>query len=355
MANVQGQFEGFHEAIKLKRFEENQTLRDKRDIIRKKLRENLPGVFEGHGEERREFSFRDQGSYEMGTGIKPLDGDYDIDQGLYFEVGTDEYADPVVLKQRVHEALDGHTDDVRIRRPCVTVFYHRDSERIYHVDIAVYSAGSQNADGKARLAKGRENSAEEYRVWEVSDPQALTDAIFDRFKGNDRDQFRRAVRYLKRWRGENFSEGGNASPLGIGLTVAAYDHLRPTYTDVFAGKADDLGALRALVRAILDRFTDRFTSAWDNDEQKLVRRLSVTLPVEPRSDLFAQMTNRQMGEIEDKLEALLEALDAADRAVDPVAACETLQGVFGSDFPVPKREETGKRHGPAIVSSSSSA
>lgn len=351
MANVQGQFEGFHEAIKLKRFEENQTLRDKRDIIRKKLRENLPGVFECHGEERRGFSFRDQGSYEMGTGVKPLDGDYDIDQGLYFEVGTDEYADPVVLKRRVHEALDGHTDDVHIRRPCVTVFYHRDGERIYHVDIAVYSVGSRNADGKARLAKGRENSAEEYRVWEVSGPQALADAIFSRFKGNDRDQFRRVVRYLKRWRDENFSEGGNASPLGIGLTVAAYDHLRPTYTDVFAGNADDLAALRALVRAILDRFT----SVWDDKEQKLVRCLSVTLPVEPRSDLFAQMTNRQMGEFEDKLVALLEALDAANRAVDPVEACETLQRVFGLDFPVPKREETGKRHGPAIVSSSNSA
>ena len=351
MADVQGQFEGFHEAIKLKRFEENQTLRDKRDIIRKKLRENLPAVFERHGEGSWEFSFRDQGSYEMGTGIKPLDGDYDIDQGLYFEVGTDVYADPVVLKQRVHEALDGHTDDVRIRRPCVTVFYHRDGERIYHVDIAVYSAGSQNADSKARLAKGRENSAEEYRVWEVSDPQTLADAIFDRFTGNDRDQFRRVVRYLKRWRDENFSEGGNAAPLGIGLTVAAYDHLRPAYTDVFAGKADDLGALRALVRAILGRFT----WVWDNDEQKLVQRLSITLPVEPWSDLFAQMTNRQMGEFEEKLEALLEALDAADRSVDPVEACETLQAVFGPDFPVPKREETGKRHRPAIVSSSNSA
>jgi len=37
----------------------------------------------------------------------PKDCDYDIDQGLYFKVSTDEYPDPVVLKLRVFEALEG--------------------------------------------------------------------------------------------------------------------------------------------------------------------------------------------------------------------------------------------------------
>src|SRR5215217_9617722 len=120
MAKVQTQFNGFNSAIKLRRFEENETLREKRDIIKKKLEEKLPGVFEEHGEACPKFWFLDQGSYRMGTGIKPLDGDFDIDQGLYFAVSTEAYPDPVVLKQWVHEALDGHTKDVRIRRSCVT-------------------------------------------------------------------------------------------------------------------------------------------------------------------------------------------------------------------------------------------
>jgi hypothetical protein len=348
VASVQKQFEAFHDTIKLKQFAENQTLRERRDIIRDKLEERLPEVFEQHGEECPTFYFRDQGSYEMRTGTKPLDGDYDIDQGLYFEVSMTSYPDPVVLKERVYEALVGHTKDVQIRRSCVTVFYQCDGESIYHVDLAVYSSGLQNADGKSRLAKGRENSGEAFRIWEVSSPQTLADTIWARFDGNDRRQFRRIVRYLKRWRDENFPKGGNAAPLGIGLTIATYDHLQPTYTDVVAGKADDLTALRKLVRAILGRFI----SVWDSNEQQWVRRLNVTLPVEPWNDLFEQMTNHQMATFEDKLKTLQEALDAAANEIAPEEACKKLQKVFGDDFPIPEKTETAKRHLPAIVSSS---
>ena len=351
MANVQQYFEQFNERIRLGRFEENQTLREKRDIIRDKLDARLPGIFEKYGELCPTYSFRDQGSYEMGTGVQPLNGDFDIDQGLYFAVRTDEYPDPVVLKQRVHEALVDHTERVEIRRPCVTVFYQRTGESIYHVDIAVYSDGSNNLDRKSRLAKGKEFSAPEHRVWEVSDPQGLASTILNRFDGNDRTQFRRVVRYLKRWKDENFSPTGHAAPLGIALTVAAYDDLQPAYTDRFAGKPDDQEALRQLVPAMLSRFQ----SVWDHDQQEWVQRLAVPLPVEPRNDLCARMSNKQMAEFKAKLEALCDALDAAAQEVDPVEACKTLRGVFGRDFPVPEKEATAKHHRPAFASSSSSA
>ena len=351
LANVQAQFDAFHETIKLKSFGENQELREKRDIIRKKLEKQLPGVFEAHGETCPAFHFRDQGSYEMHTGTKPLDDDFDIDQGLYFEVSTDDYLDPIILKQRVHEALDGHTKDVRIRRPCVTVTYQRDGESLYHVDIAVYSDGSKNTDGKSRLAKGRLNSLMENRVWEVSDPERLTETIFARFTETDRRQFRHVVRYLKRWRDENFPSNGNAAPLGIGLTVATYDHLTPAYIDRFAGKTDDLKALRSVVDGMLGQFS----LTWGSDAEQWVRRLTVKLPADPWSDLFVQMTDTQMERFESKLKQLQEALDAAEVAVDPVEASETLRKVLGSDFPVPAKQETAKYHAPAIVSSSNSA
>jgi hypothetical protein len=351
LANVQPQFDQFHEAIRLRRFEENQTLRDKRDIIRKKLRDRLPGIFELHDETCPAFSFRDQGSYEMGTGTKPLNSDFDIDQGLYFATDTEAYPDPVVLKQHVFDALDGHTKDVRIRRSCVTVFYQRDGEPVYHVDLAVYVDGALEPDGKARLAKGKEHSEPLYRFWEVSDPQGLTDKIFARFVGPARRQFRHNVRYLKRWRDENFPSSGYAAPLGIGLTIMAYDDFRPTFSDSFAGTPNDLEALRTLIAASLAKFRD----VWDPETQTWARRLTVNLPVEPWNDLFERMTNAQMADFETKLQTLLAALEAATRAVDPVEACVALRGVFGKDFPVPPREDTAKRHAPAIISSSSSA
>ena len=179
----------------------------------------------------------------------------------------------------------------------------------------------------------------------------LTDAFFSRFDANDRAQFRRTVRYLKRWKDEKFPSDGNTAPIGIGITVAAYDELQPTYADIVAGKPDDLLALCKLIEAILNRFAP----VWDEDDQKWIKRLEVTLPIEPWSDLFEQMTNKQMVELEAKLITLLEALNVAIEDVDPVEACKNLQKVFGDDFPVPEKEETGKKHAPAIVSSSSSA
>jgi hypothetical protein len=351
VANVQPQFELFDKAIRLGRFEENATLREKRDIIRKKLREQLPEVFKNHGEECPAYYFRDQGSYEMDTGTKPLDCDYDIDQGVYFSVSTADYPNPVVLKERVHEALDGHTNRVEIRRSCVTVFYSENDEPIYHVDLAIYSDGEKNDDGKSRLAKGKLNSSPENRFWEVSDPEGLIEKIEAKFEGNDRAQFRRAVRYQKRWKSVNFTSDGNAAPLGIGLTVATYDDLQPTYSDPLAGTPDDLTAMRSLVSRILNRFS----LVWDENEQQWVRRLVVELPVEPWNDLFAKMTNAQMEDFEAKLKTLKAALDGAAESADPTDACEQLRSVFGDDFPVPPREETAKKHAPAIVSSSNSA
>lgn len=352
MASVQTWFEAFHDAIKLGRFEEEQELREKRDIIRDKLLERLPAVFAAHGEDYPEPCFYDQGSYDMRTGIKPpIEGDYDIDQGLYFPISEQAYPDPVILKRRVYEALEGHASDVRVRQPCVTVFYQCEEEPLYHVDIAVYADGSQYADGKPRLARGKLHSSVENRVWEISDPQGLVTTIEARFDEPGLAQFRRCVRYLKRWKDANFPCEGHAAPRGIALTVAAHYFLQPSYSDWWAKVPDDLTALRAFVDTLLNQFTVQ----WDAETGTYVRRLALTLPVEPHGDLLQKMTARQMGDFEARLRNLQATLDAVANAVDPIDACEALQGVFGDDFPVPSPQETAKRHNPAIVSSSSSA
>jgi hypothetical protein len=352
MANVQKQFEAFNDTIRLGRFEENQVLREKRDVVRNRLDQKLPEVFKKYNEKCPKYFYRNQGSYEMDTGVVPLNCDFDIDQGIYFETPTSTYPDPVVLKKRVHEALDGHTKDVKIRRPCVTVQYQRSNEPIYHVDIAVYSDGAQNTDGKSRLAVGREASSAENRRWDVSSPQTLIDTILGRFTGNDRKQFRRTVRYLKRWKDYNFPADGNAAPLGIGLTVAAYDDLQCEYSDPTAGIPDDLLCLRNLVREILGRFKTEY----DLSEGKYRHRCKFMLPVEPWNDLFERMTDTQMAQLEEKLGILRDALDAADVAVDPHDAAKKLAEVFGGDFPVPEKKETAKSYpSPAFVTSSSNA
>ena len=79
MVNLQKEFEEFHDTIKLKEFDENETLRKKRDILLKKLRLNI-------SEDAASYTTFNQGSYAMGTGIKPEDGDYDIDVGICFDI-----------------------------------------------------------------------------------------------------------------------------------------------------------------------------------------------------------------------------------------------------------------------------
>ncbi len=117
MVNLQSEFEEFHDRIKLKDFDENENLREKRNILLEKLKSNI-------SDDAASYTTFNQGSYAMGTGIKPEDGDYDIDVGLRFNIDKEEYSDPIEPKKWVYDALDGHTKKVEIRRSCVTVTYH---------------------------------------------------------------------------------------------------------------------------------------------------------------------------------------------------------------------------------------
>ncbi len=353
MANVQKQFQDFHEAIKLERFGEDRTLREKRDIIVNKLRDRLKVIFDERRETQPTFESFDQGSYALGTGVKPLVGDFDVDVGLRFDLNKNDVADPVTVKQWVHQALYGHTDDVRIKGPCVTVAYHLDKEPIYHVDLAVY-AHDGSGSGAIYLARGKPGSLPKNKRWEQSDPQGLCQAIDEQFADEAAEQFRRCIRYLKRWRDVQFSAEGNAAPVGIGITVAGYRWFQPKQELVDYSQAkyrdNDLVALRTFVQELLNHFQNVV------HDGEYAHRLQVWLPVEPYDDPFARMSNNQMAAFQEKLEALLRTLQyAEDSEVDPVEACTELQKQFGTDFRVPPKEDTGRSKAPAILSSSTSA
>lgn len=344
MANVHKHFTAFHDTIKLD--DENEILRSKRDIILGKLKKNI-------STDAKSYETFNQGSYAMSTGVKPIDGEYDIDVGIKFKMSKDE-AEPLISKNWIFKALDGHTKSVKIKTPCITVTYQEKGEPSYHVDLAVYAI--ENTDGKWYLAKGKPGSLPENKKWEVSGPMELINVIRDHFSNlDDRTQFRRVIRYLKRWRDVKFPQSGYSKPTGIALTCAANEWLNPSKTliDITANKYqyDDLKCLINLVSAIINNFT----LVWDEDESKFKYRLSIKLPVAPSCDLCEKMTNKQMGNLKDKLETLLVALQFAVDEVDPVEACKKIQIEFGDDFPVPSPETTAERKSIAITTTSSSA
>lgn len=344
MANVHKYLLEFHEAIKLD--DENEILREKRDIILQKLKNRI-------SDDAENYETFNQGSYAMLTGIRPIDSDYDIDVGIKFKMSKED-AEPLAAKNWVFEALDGHTKDVKIKTPCITVTYQQNSEPIYHVDLAVYA--TENTDGRWYLAKGKPNSLTENKKWEASNPLELINTIRDHFgTQDDRTQFRRIIRYLKRWKDIKFTQGGHSKPTGIALTCAAYHwlYISKVLSDVTANKYqyDDLKCLINLVSTMINNFYP----VWDKEDNKTLYRMAIKLPVDPFVDLCEKMTNKQMTVFKEKLEALLDVLKSAESEVDPVEACKMLKNQFGDELPVPPPEDTAKKKSVAITTTSSSA
>lgn len=312
MADIQKAFIDYHNQIKLGTYDENQELRNKRDLLINDLRKSLLEEKIPNTEMKLTFSKIDQGSYSMHTGVKPLDGDYDIDVGVVFDINIDDY-DSKKLKKLVRDKLNKNFNrSVLYNRPCVSVNYAAG----YHVDIPVYAKNG----GNIHIAWGKEMSSE--HKWYESDPEGLKEWV----KGvsNDhvqREQFRRCVRYLKRWKNNKFTSNGNIAPPSIGLTIQAR-------TSFVFKKEDDLSCLIGMAKGIRDSFISTFSV----DDKKFYQVVDVALPVAPYKNVYYKMTKKQLDNFYTKIDELVEALEAAQVEESLSEASKILNKVFG-DFP----------------------
>lgn len=303
---LQSRFLAFHEHIKLDEADDMALLRDKREAVLSRMRAR--GLA---------FESFNQGSYAMGTGVLPLEGDYDIDVGIVL-AGRDRPKDPLEAKAQVYDAIRGHTPCVEWRRHCIRVQYVKAGQPTVHVDLPVYWKTEDWWEGTTyHLAVGKQHSSPEHCSWEHSEPRRFIEKVKEFCGGEARLQFRRVVRYLKRWKDVCFRSEGNAAPVGIGLTVAALELFRPQYVGLFAPSSaaefDDLRATQQLVDAMRASFAPR---------------LVAKLPVQPRRDVFDRMTGPQMREFRARLDALSHQLAEARQRHDPAP----LQQAFGRDF-----------------------
>lgn len=341
MADLHKQFLVFHDTIKLGTYEENSILREKRDLLIDELKVRLKDKKDdNYPQFVKKF---DQGSYALGTGIKPIkDGDYDIDVGVLLDCYKEAYNDPVEVKEMVKECLTHENRSVAVSRSCVTVTYVKDGADEYHVDLPIYARSEfYPNDEKYFLAKGRKNLTSDNRYWQESDPIGLTKLINDLYKENDnfdnggekqRKQFRRIVRYLKRWRRHK-----NVSIHSITLTIMAYHWLTPNIDG-----NDDLQTILNLINSILNQFING--------------RLAVSLPITPYNDLLESTNNEDMTKIKTAIETLRDNLQNALDDPDLHEASKTLRKSFGEDFPLVEKEEQSKKVESApYVSTGSSA
>ena len=326
MIKLQTYFNKFHETIR-RNYSDSSILREKRELLLRDLREGFGRYAQNHNVKIPRFEHFNQGSYAIGTGIEPLLGeDYDIDVGLIFHLSKEIYS-PVQVKEWVYEALHTGNRTVEYKRPCVRVQYHRAGEELFHVDLAVYSGNVSNWNNQTYLAKGFPGSAAENRIWEVAEPKKLLEIFQQKFQNQGgRDQFRRVIQYLKRWKDVTFRAEGNERPTGIAMTACAMNwfQVETTYNPhTYRWQYDDFTALKNLVRSILNQFN--FGS-----------RISVCLPVPPYNDLFLKMSDRQMQNFKTQITGLYSVdLGTAENAQTDYLACSALQRAFGDDFPLP--------------------
>ncbi|EYF05350.1 cyclic GMP-AMP synthase DncV-like nucleotidyltransferase [Chondromyces apiculatus] len=332
MAQVQKYFDQFDQTIKLRNHHEYAVLAEKRKNILNRLNEGIAQQRKA-GAPIPAYRPFNQGSYDIGTGVKPIPGsggEYDIDVGIEFDVARDAHPS-VAVKTWVLNAVAEHTSSVEMRTSCVTVTYMESGKPKYHVDLAVYSSAARNPDRRMYLARGKPHASKEAQTWDLSAPEALTDLLNDRFTGDQGNQFRQAVRALKRWKDHRFPAQGHMAPRGIALAVAVFHWFSPMFTyEQGAPRHDILTALVRFVETLLSQFRHGVDA-----KGQASTRLQVCCPAEPHDDLCCRMSAEQMKQFHARLETLLSALRAAQTAPDAKTACETLRKEFGNDFPLP--------------------
>lgn len=335
--SMQSQFLKFNDNIAAD-FDTKKELSQKRDILIHKLRNSneLPSF--------KEFN---QGSYAMFTGVIPEDGDeYDIDVALRFNENKRDY-NPIDIKNIIYNILKDHTDyGVEIKKPCVTVRYKKNGEIKYHVDLVIYLYDDKNNDeSQIYIAKGKDENSQE---WEKADPKGLVDYINEKIEiGEKRNQFRRVVRYLKKWKNRKFSNTGNVNPPSIGIALIIADNFN-YYKD------NDLDALINIVEKIIDKFI--FVGCSENFRQ--LYRINLSLPsmlkFEYGTDIFKKMTDTQMTDFKDKLEKLKKNLLEVSEEVDEYEKYRKLNKIFGDSFELQEEENFAKKQINYVPNSSAS-
>lgn len=171
-------------------------MRDRRDTNRKRLKNGL-----AKGKQPAPKHFQSQGSYAHHTMVQHPDKDYDIDDGVLFDVDDLKGSrggnlSPSDTKKIVREALhhERFKEPPEVRTNCVRVHYNEG----YHVDIPVYrEVATEDSDGEEQVHWEIASSE-----WKVSDPKGVTEWFQTENKKQSPDtenggQLRRVVRLMK--------------------------------------------------------------------------------------------------------------------------------------------------------------
>jgi hypothetical protein len=344
MANCHSLFQSFNRLVKL-----NDDDRNKLRAARNSIRERLGKRFV---EAKSNFAiietleFQSQGSYVMDTIIKPIDDDFDLDDGLYF-IGrkSKEQRPPVASFHNVVVQSLGKPDEnvleIIDKQTCVSVKYKGG----FHIDLPIYYATSYKCPElahkkldwipsnpveliawfEAKTGSGfqesylyeRTTNFEKYRKWR------------DDIRHND-NQLRRLVRYVKAWADVKKKE----MPCGLIMTILIADRFKEN-------ERDDIALYDTLKQLNID----------------LNKKFECLRPTTPKKEnLFADYSESQKNYFLTALSSFYKSAEIAISNPNQKEACLKWQLHLGDRFPcyLAKNEIEGAKTyvAPAIIGDS---
>lgn len=288
MADINNLFLTFNDTISLTK-SKSDNLKKGRDSLRSAIKK----WFSNNDKLQPVFCW--QGSFAMKTTVNPLNGEYDLDDGVYLsgysDMDMDEWPAISTVHTWIKTSVDGHTKQTPIDKDtCVRVKYASD----YHIDYPIYIEKDDNIY-LAHKAKG----------WTISDPKAFKDWFINGVK-TEGEQLRSVVRYLKAWK-----DYKGIALKGIEITILATNNF-----SAYEGR--DEVCLRSTVENII--------SSLEND-------FSCIKPVAPEEDLFENVSDTKKNNIINGLKTFSKKLKLAIDEEDPLEASNYMIKMFGDRFP----------------------
>lgn len=271
MADCSKEFLKYNDSISL-----NSTQNDYLVIAQSAVERKIEKYF-NENNQCPKVEFIGQGSFSMGTIVKPLQGDYDIDVGVYLRGYTnwqDSWPRPETASNWLLNALQNHTSTPpRNKRTCIRIEYKPitgNKEVAYHVDLPIYCEYINGwGEKKIRIGINGENGG-----WLKSDPVGLTNWFLEKCQENKKDdkQLIRIAKYLKGWK--DFKKGDTTFPSGMALTILMAKNYVPD-------ERDDVSFKETIRRSFNNHFLPIFISK------------SIFKPVEPFSNVLGRLTQNQ--------------------------------------------------------------
>ena len=311
MANCHDLFEDFYSTISI-----DKSKRDSLMSARDAIQDRITNYFKNELKEKVP-EYKIQGSYALDTIVNPLDGEYDIDVGIYLQnIDHDKVKWPTTetVHNWIFKAVENHTKEKPTdKRTCVRVNYSGQ----YHVDLPIYGTYKN----ESYLAEKGEAK------WHISDPKDFENW----FKGEIEkkgDQIRHLVKYLKAWADYNSKSG--KLPSGFVLTILI--------TECYEKSDRDDASFAGTAKSMYDR---------------LKISEEIRNPVDPKENLRDRISDSKMVTFKESLETLLNNASLALKEKSKKEACKKWRKEFGDRFSncenVKDSSESLKTTAPAIL------